>query len=928
MGLFDRRRNVPEWKHDDPAVRRAAVADLNDPALLAEVARTDGDERVREEAVGVLHGLALEGDLDTAWAALEGLVERRHLVSVARSSVNEAVSREALERLQDPRALGSVARHGRHVGVCLAALRGIADAAELASVARKSDHSEVALAALERIASLDSSSHEGISLEEILLPVAERARDKQAAKKARAMLASGKPEPAAQSSRPGTDRRRQMEICERMEQLAQSEGSSSLAAGMADVREAWIDLLPDVDDDLAERFQQALHAARERLARNQTELEERRKREQAEEEFAARNIVPRRALCERLEQTLPPQAEEMLKEARFEWDRLGPLATEEGESLQRRFDAAASACESRLSAWQSEQASEKLQEEREEARRQKERRAEENRQKLSGLVAEAEKLAHAEKPPLKALTRVMKQIQSVLDDPGPVGSRSEQASLEKRLKTIQTDLMPKFLEAKNREDWERWANTGVQEDLCARAEALRGLDSPLEAARQLAPLQEQWNKASRASGDRAQEIWQRFKTIRDEIRTREEEFRQAQYSKKEALCAQAEALAASSDWIKTATELQALQSEWKTLGPSRPSRDRAIWEQFRKACDTFFTRRKENLKQRRHEMAANREAKLSLCVQAEAQADSSDWQATAAALKKLQVDWKAIGPVSRKDSEILWQRFRAACDRFFERYKRRGDIERAARTAEREALIAELEAILPGGERAPAAPPGGLQHLLSSAVDRWKQAAAPPREKAAELEDRFRDAVDRLVLAYPESVRDSAWDVSENVRKLEELCGRLEKLVAPGSPAEESGVSPAERLAAHWVDAMAANTIGGGVKKDESKSRAAAEEARRAQGLWQRVGYVPAKLRADLAARFEAVCRRILGEAEPEERPAEAARRTGEPARRPARRAETAAAPRSEPEGPPTSAAPEGEEAPAAQGGAPGGSSRFSPGDP
>jgi hypothetical protein len=926
MGLFDRRRNVPEWKHDDPAVRRTAVADLNDPALLAEVARTDGDERVREEAVGVLHGLALEGDLDTAWAALEGLVERRHLVSVARSSVNEAVSREALERLQDPRALGSVARHGRHVAVCLAALQGIADAAELASVARKSEHSEVALAALDRIASLDPSSHEGTSLEDILAPIAERAKDKQAAKKARAMLASGRTELAAESSRPGTDRRRQVEICGRMEELAQSEGSSSLAAGIAEVREAWIDLLPDVDDDVAERFQQALHAARERLARNQTELEERRKREQAEEEFAARNIAPRRALCEKLEQTLPPQAEEALREARFEWDRLGPLATEEGEALQRRFDAAASACESRLGAWRSELTAEKQQQEKDEARRQKEQRSEENRQRLSGLVAEGERLARAEKPSLKALTRAMKQIQSALDEPGPLASRSEQSALEKRIKAIQADLMPKFLEAKNREDWERWANTGVQEDLCARAEALRALDSPLEASRRFAPLQEQWNKASRASGDRAQDIWTRFKAIRDAIRTREEEFRQEQYSKKEALCAKAEALAESTDWIKTATELQALQSEWKTLGPSRPSRDRAIWERFRKACDTFFTRRKENLKQRRHEMAANREAKLSLCAQAEAQADSSDWQVTAAALKKLQADWKAIGPVSRRESELLWQRFRAACDRFFERYKRRGDIEKAARTAGLEALIAELGALLPGGERAPAGPPEGLQHLLSSAVDRWKQAGVPPRERTAELEDRFRDALDRLVLAYPESVRGSAWDVSENVRKLEELCGRVEKLATPGLPAEESGASPAERLAAHWVDAMAANTIGGGANKDESKSRAAAEEARRAQALWQRVGYVPARIRADLTARFEQACRRILGDAPPE-RPAEAARRTADPGRRPARRMETAADSRPGPEAP-TSAAPEGEEAPAAPGGAPGGSSRFSPRDP
>ena len=122
MGLFDRRRSVPEWKHEDPKIRRAAVADLSDPVLLAEIVRADQDERVRDEAAGVLHGLALEGTPEAALPALEALTERRHLVSVARSASHESVSQAALGRLDDPRALGSVARHGRHMAVCLAAL--------------------------------------------------------------------------------------------------------------------------------------------------------------------------------------------------------------------------------------------------------------------------------------------------------------------------------------------------------------------------------------------------------------------------------------------------------------------------------------------------------------------------------------------------------------------------------------------------------------------------------------------------------------------------------------------------------------------------------------------------------------------------------------------------------------------------------------
>src|SRR5207249_118984 len=135
-------------------------------------------------------------------------------------------------------------------------------------------------------------------------------RNKSAAKKARSMLAGGKPEGAEPpGSAQATDRGRQNDLCGQAEALAAAEGTSRLAAGIAEVREAWIDLLPDVDDDLAERFGRALRAAKERLARNQEEQEARRKREQEEAEFLARHVTPRKELCEGAESVPGERAE-------------------------------------------------------------------------------------------------------------------------------------------------------------------------------------------------------------------------------------------------------------------------------------------------------------------------------------------------------------------------------------------------------------------------------------------------------------------------------------------------------------------------------------------------------------------------------------------------------------------------------------------
>ena len=65
-------------------------------------------------------------------------------------------------------------------------------------------------------------------------------------------------------------------------------------------------------------------------------------------------------------------------------------------------------------------------------------------------------------------------------------------------------------------------------------------------------------------------------------------------------------------------------------------------------------------------MQENMEKKIALCEQAEAVVNSTEWKKTSDYLINLQKQWKEIGPVSRKKSEQIWKRFRAACDAFFE----------------------------------------------------------------------------------------------------------------------------------------------------------------------------------------------------------------------------------------------------------------------
>src|SRR5690606_31364994 len=83
---------------------------------------------------------------------------------------------------------------------------------------------------------------------------------------------------------------------------------------------------------------------------------------------------------------------------------------------------------------------------------------------------------------------------------------------------------------------------------------------------------------------------------------------------------------------------------------------------------------------------------------------STEWDQAAAEMKKLQAQWKTIGPVRKNKSDAIWTRFRAAADRFFERYHSRHEIALAGKLAEREAVVAELEALAASeGDLAPGA---------------------------------------------------------------------------------------------------------------------------------------------------------------------------------------------------------------------------------
>ena len=351
-----------------------------------------------------------------------------------------------------------------------------------------------------------------------------------------------------------------------------------------------------------------------------------------------------------------------------------------------------------------------------------------------GKPAEVSKAAESGREVrVRDVERMIRDLRAATEKPGPLPAGASHEVIEK-LKASLEALAPRLQEARETDEWRRWANAGIQEELCKRMEALKeskeGADLP-EVARQLRDLRRQWKAVSVAPKDDADTLWNRFKSAGDEVQARVDTHlsgvlaeQNANLAKKLALCEKAEALTQSTDWIATAETLKGLQAEWNAIGPvpnQQGPKDQTpdVARRFRTACDTFFTRRKTDLVQRKGEWAQNQQKKETLCARMEVLAESTEWAATFNEIKQLQAEWKTVGPVRRNKSEALWKRFRGACDKFFERYGKRHEIDLRVRVEEREAIspIARITRAGRAGRRRGSRRGGSGRRRLGSAAD-------------------------------------------------------------------------------------------------------------------------------------------------------------------------------------------------------------------
>jgi hypothetical protein len=252
--------------------------------------------------------------------------------------------------------------------------------------------------------------------------------------------------------------------------------------------------------------------------------------------------------------------------------------------------------------------------------------------------------------------------------------------------------------------------------------------------------------------------------------------RQEILESKEKIVAEAESLVLSESWKSTGDRLKVLLEEWKIAPRLDKKSDAELWKRFSAARNKFDKRRRTHFAalDAIQEKVAN--AKIALVTEAEQLATSTQWVPTAKRFKVLMDQWKATGRGKKGEDAKLWNRFKVAQDLFFAAKNAdltKRDEQMGANLNKREALIQEIEALLPITNIET------TQKTFRELARQWDRIGMTQRDKKAAFESRFAK-VEREIKAA-EEIRWRKIDpvakarATEVVRQLAEAVANYEK---------------------------------------------------------------------------------------------------------------------------------------------------------
>lgn len=296
-------------------------------------------------------------------------------------------------------------------------------------------------------------------------------------------------------------------------------------------------------------------------------------------------------------------------------------------------------------------------------------------------------------------------------------------------------------------------NFKIRKRIIEQAEALLSIESIKEKQDKYHALREKWYDAGPVSKEQYEELHDAWKIIDDKLHDELGEYydklheeQELNLSKKKELVEKIKRidlqfLNTHAKWQKKTKEVLDIQKEWKKIGFARRKENESIWKAFRSECDRFFNTKQVFYDSLKKEQNKNKEAKAALVAKAESLKDSENWNEASEELIKLQKDWKKIAPAHHRDEKILWNKFREACNQFFDHKKEHFshiDEEYVENLKRKEEIIEELLALEMSGEKKEDI------NILKAFTKRWNELGHVPFKEKDKIIKKYQKALDKL----------------------------------------------------------------------------------------------------------------------------------------------------------------------------------------
>jgi len=249
---------------------------------------------------------------------------------------------------------------------------------------------------------------------------------------------------------------------------------------------------------------------------------------------------------------------------------------------------------------------------------------------------------------------------------------------ETKIKDLLTAYKEKRAAQHAEEEQEKAANYALKLQLIDRLKALiDSQDDFNKLYNEFKEIQQKWKEVKAVPQEYANELWKNYQIYSEkfyDIIKINNQFRDYDFKKnlelKTTLCEAVEKLETEQDVISAFHQLQKLHQQWREIGPVAKDLREDIWTRFKNASTVINKRHQEHFESLKAKEQDNLEAKTAICEEIEAidfnqLKTFKDWEAKNKEVIALQEKWKTIGFAPKKHNVKIFERFRAACDVYF-----------------------------------------------------------------------------------------------------------------------------------------------------------------------------------------------------------------------------------------------------------------------